>query len=158
MKSRRATFWVWLATFLPLLTFSTAGWGRIIYVDSGATGFNNGESCLYAETDANYNGTWPYSDCPAGPYVGRVLPVGSYPANEFQLYDMHGNLYEWCNDLYGNYYGDETNPCGPSTGSRRVFRGGEFASSGSRCRSADRSSGSPDDVNYLGFRPVISRF
>ena len=81
------------------------------------TPFNTG-SCLDAETEVNYNGNYPYSGCPTGPYVDWTVPVGSYPANAFDLYDMHGNLYEWCNDRYGVYSGDETDPVGPSVGSR----------------------------------------
>jgi len=116
------------------------------------TPFHTGE-CLDAGTEANYHGDYPYPDCPSGPYVGWTVPVGSYPANGFGLYDMHGNLWEWCNDWYGAYGGDEIDPTGPETGSSRVRRGGRWADAAQSCRSAIRRGNFPDDENFsLGFR------
>jgi formylglycine-generating enzyme required for sulfatase activity len=120
------------------------------------TPFNTG-SCLDASTEANYNGSDPYTECPTGPYVDWTVPVGSYPANAFGLYDMHGNLYEWCNDWYDTYGGTVTDPVGAAAGSYRVFRGGGWGDAAGGCRSAirnryDPSGASPD----LGFRVVRS--
>jgi formylglycine-generating enzyme required for sulfatase activity len=120
------------------------------------TPFNTG-SCLDAGTEANYYGPGPYTGCPTGPYVGWTVPVGSYPANVFGLYDMHGNLYEWCNDWYGTYGGTVTDPVGPGAGSYRVFRGGGWADYARVCRSADRLYDDPGSAyGNLGFRPVRS--
>jgi formylglycine-generating enzyme required for sulfatase activity len=119
------------------------------------TPFNTG-SCLDAGTEANYFGTAPYTGCPSGPFVGRTVPVGSYPANAFGVYDMHGNLFEWCNDRYGDYDGTVTDPVGPVTGSYRVIRGGYWSSNAQYCRSAYRLDSLGNAYSYLGFRPVRS--
>jgi formylglycine-generating enzyme required for sulfatase activity len=122
------------------------------------TPFNTGE-CLDVETEANYTGTHPYLGCPGGPNVDWTVPVGSYPANTFGLYDMHGNLWEWCNDWfdYGYSGSDETDPVGPVAGSYRVIRGGSWCSSAHYCRSARRISDYPIDSDPdVGFRPVRS--
>jgi len=117
------------------------------------TPFNTGE-CLDAGTEANYNGDYyPYPDCPSGPYVGWTVPGGSYPANGFGLYDMHGNLWEWCNDWYEMYGGDEVDPAGPWLGSYRVDRGGGWSSFALYCRSAHRDCHDEGgSSNYIGFR------
>lgn len=119
--------------------------------------FNTG-ACLDAGTEANYHGAYPYTGCPVGPYVGLTVPVGSYPANSFGLYDMHGNLNEWCNDWYGSYGGTVTDPVGPAAGSTRVFRGGAWFIYAGSCRSADRTSSLPSFVEGAGsgFRSVRS--
>jgi sulfatase modifying factor 1 len=116
------------------------------------TPFNTGD-CLDVGTEANYDGNFPYPGCPSGPFVGWTVPVGSYPANDFGLYDMHGNLYEWCNDWFGYYSGDETDPVGPATGTYRVVRSGCWGSGASLCRSAFRGPLHPDyDGLTLSFR------
>ena len=120
------------------------------------TPFNTGD-CLDARTEANYNGSYPYYRCPPGQNVGWTVPVGSYPANTFGLYDMHGNLWEWCNDLYGFYEGDETDPVGHDLGDSRVRRGGLWNYYAYACRSAARYDYGPDiSASTLGFRPVRS--
>ena len=123
------------------------------------TPFNTG-NCLDAGTEANYNGNNPYTGCPSGENVGWTVSVGIYPENSFNLYDMHGNAYEFCNDLYSDYEGDVTNPVGPSStvSSFRVYRGGEFLNSANYCRSANRHSGidSGHSTRTNGFRPVRS--
>ncbi len=119
--------------------------------------FNTGP-CLDAATEANYDGTQPYPDCPTGPYEGSTVPVGSYLPNDFGLQDMHGNLWETCNDWYGGEYGgDETDPVGPMTGTHRMVRGGSWVNSATNCRSAVRSGTLPDEFAISrGFRPVRS--
>jgi formylglycine-generating enzyme required for sulfatase activity len=122
------------------------------------THFNTGD-CLDAGTEANYVGSYPYTDCPSGPYLGRTADVGSYPANQWGLFDMHGNVYEWCNDWDGTYGGDETDPEGAVSGVSRVLRGGGWNKYAIYCRSANRSSNYPYNTgSSRGFRPVRSTF
>ena len=89
----------------------------------------------------------------------KTVIVGSFPPNAFGLYDMHGNVWEWCRDWYGDYAGDATDatdPAGPSSGSRRVLRGGCGFNDAEYCRSARRNGSSPGDRNsYLGFRLAL---
>jgi len=86
-------------------------------------------------------------------------PVGSFGANGYGLYDMAGNLSEWCWDWYGsNYYGtNTTNPRGPATGTTRVFRGGSWTGTANHGRSGIRASYAPGlSFNFFGFRPALS--
>jgi formylglycine-generating enzyme required for sulfatase activity len=85
-------------------------------------------------------------------------PVGGKQANAWGLYDMHGNVYEWCWDWYGYYTsGAQTDPVGASSGSYRVIRGGSWGDHAQNLRSAIRGYFTPTNRNSsLGFRLVRS--
>jgi formylglycine-generating enzyme required for sulfatase activity len=95
---------------------------------------------------------------PDGTSLGRTTAVGSYQPNGRGLYDMAGNVWEWCQDWFANFTTNSvTNPPGPGTGTARVFRGGALNSLGRDCRSASRSSYTPtENANTIGFRVVLS--
>jgi len=82
------------------------------------------------------------------------VPVGSYKANKFGIYDTVGNVFEWVQDIFGDYSSSlSSDPTGPSIGSARVFRGGGWNHSASACRAAYRAANSPGARSYdLGFR------
>jgi len=109
----------------------------------------------------NYDGNYNYGGAPVGPYLRRTTAVGSYPPNAFGLYDMHGNVWEWCAD----YYAEDTytkkarvDPTGPRRGYDRVRRGGCWDAIGSYCRSAHRNGQPADQTNrFTGFRVVLVR-
>ena len=88
----------------------------------------------------------------------KVHPVGDKQPNAWGLYDMHGNVYEWCQDRFGDYRsGMVTDPTGPASGSSRVNRGGSWFNSAEFCRSAYRSGDSPSlRSSDYGFRVSLS--
>jgi len=125
------------------------------------TPFNTGENLTTDQ--ANYDGNYPYKNFPKGQYLQKTTPVGSHPPNAWGLYDMHGNVWEWCGDWYDEKYyaacnqqGIVTNPTGPGTGSYRVIRGGSWLSEAQYCRAASRNSHRPGNRDVsIGFRLVF---
>ena len=108
-------------------------------------------------TQANCDGNNPYGTTKKGPYLEKTSPVGSYPANAWGLYDMHGNVWEWCQDWYGDYPKQSvTDPRGPEVGSDCVFRGGGWSDGAANCRSAVRYWGVPSLRDGFGFRLALS--
>jgi formylglycine-generating enzyme required for sulfatase activity len=95
---------------------------------------------------ANFRGAMPYGAAATGPWLERTCRVGSYQPNAFGLFDMHGNVWEWCSDQYV-YEGDD---------GFRVRRGGSWGEGGEQCRSAIRLRRAPDDHRWnLGFRAAL---
>ncbi|MCL2880462.1 MAG: SUMF1/EgtB/PvdO family nonheme iron enzyme [Treponema sp.] len=121
------------------------------------TPFSTGNNITTAQ--ANYDGNYPYNNNAKGIYRGTTTAVGSFPPNPWGLYDMHGNVWEWCWDWYGNYSnGTQAYPVGPASGSSRVLRGGSWDALGQNLRSAIRVSYYPsnghDDIGFCLVRPI----
>lgn len=112
---------------------------------------------LYS-SQANYNGSHPLPGDPRGRNLNRTVPVKSYPPNKLGIHDMHGNVYEWCEDWYAEYpRGHSIDPTGPPTGISKVCRGGGLSSYARRCRSANRTKHLPSYWNfYIGLRLVFT--
>ncbi|MFQ3593230.1 MAG: formylglycine-generating enzyme family protein [Gemmataceae bacterium] len=125
-----------------------------------ATEFAHGSSL--SSYRANFDGSSPYGtdllDLPTGPTLGRPCPVGSYPPNAWGLYDMHGQLDEWCLDWYEEdyyRYSPRCDPRGPAENDMKVLRGGTWSNAGRFCRSAFRWRAAPDyRQQEKGFRVV----
>ena len=119
-----------------------------------ATPFNTGDNIT--TNQANYNG-YPYNKNANGINRNRTTPVENIAPNAWGLYGMHGNVQEWCWDIFGVYSKDlQTNPMGVSSGTNRVVRGGSYADPAKKLRSAYRDNLSPySRLNNVGFRLVL---
>ena len=119
-----------------------------------STPFNTGKNL--STWQANYDGRFPYNNSAVGKYRDKTMPVGSFAPNEWGLYDMHGNVFEWCSDWYGEYpISDQPISTGPTEGTFKIFRGGSWYEDAQPCRSAYRYKSSPNARrNDLGFRLV----
>ncbi len=125
------------------------------------TPFHYGDSL--SSEQANFDGNYPYGGAEKGVYREKTCPVGSFQPNAFGLYDMHGNVWEWCEDVYKadilshpelytkNNVGNRVYS---GEGSFYVIRGGGWLGNGNQLRSASRASYSYAQ-NYVGFRLVL---
>jgi eukaryotic-like serine/threonine-protein kinase len=110
----------------------------------------------------NYDGNLTYDSAPKGQYRQQTTDVGSFPANAFGLYDMHGNVWEWCLDAWHDNYNGAPTDGSAWTGkndnqSQKLLRGGSWDVNPWVCRSAPRARYNPDyRVNRYGFRVVVS--
>lgn len=108
----------------------------------------------------NCRGTFPYASAPKGIYREQTTDVGSFPPNSFGLYDMHGNVREWCSDKWHDNYNSvptDGSSWETETHNNRVHRGGCWHSTTVNCRSAGRYWDSADDRDWIvGFRVALA--
>ncbi|MDD3482752.1 formylglycine-generating enzyme family protein [Azovibrio restrictus] len=120
------------------------------------TPFSFGETISTGQ--ANYDGNFPYADGEKGEYREKTVPVKSFEPNAWGLYQMHGNVWEWCADGMRKYDGvEQVDPAEPvREGARRAVRGGSWISHAWGLRSACRYDGAPGGrSSILGFRLVL---
>jgi len=112
--------------------------------------------------EVNYDGNYTYGNAPKGEYRGRTTPVGTFQPNAFGLYDMHGNVWEWCQDSWhSNYKGAPTDGSAwldnEESSNRKLLRGGSWFNYPANCRSAFRYDNDLDyRIGNFGFRVVCS--
>jgi formylglycine-generating enzyme required for sulfatase activity/predicted Ser/Thr protein kinase len=146
--------WNEVQTFLRKLNAATGKQYRLpteAEWEYAARGGSNGSRSMYSGSSGLGSVAWYADNSGSTPH-----PVGQKQPNELGLYDMTGNVFEWCSDWFGNYpAGAQTNPKGASSSSGRVYRGGSWYVAPTFCRVAYRNSGAPGDRGAdLGFRVV----
>ena len=142
-----------------------AEWEKAARGDLAGKRFPWGDTITHCQANYQSSSAQTYDLSPTRGYhpdwavlgIPYTSPAGSFPATGEGLYDMIGNVGEWCNDWYsGSYYGSSpgNDPTGPVTGSRRIMRGGIWGFTSNNIRVAYRWNLSPTTHGYLGFRPV----
>lgn len=108
---------------------------------------------------ANYNSKIKSKYTNKGTFLGSPAPVSSYPANQWGLFDMHGNVWEWVSDWYAPYTSDKvTNPTGPCEGKEKVIRGGSWYFGAENAKSSCRRTHEPDLWGFsIGFRIICEK-
>ncbi|MBT7699225.1 MAG: SUMF1/EgtB/PvdO family nonheme iron enzyme [Verrucomicrobia bacterium] len=108
---------------------------------------------------ANFDSNFPYGIEKRGECYPGGMSVGLFKPNAWGLHDMHGSAFEWCQDWWGSYPSENVeDPTGPTSGTRRVARGGSWYNPARLCRSAARTTLEPSELaSNVGFRVVFSR-
>jgi len=111
--------------------------------------------------NANFDGKYPYSGADKADSLGRTTKVGTFAPNRLGLFDMHGNLSQWCQDYYGPYSKLSTTKDPVQNEKqgedRRIYRGGSWGNPGHSCRAANRFKGAPENrYDTVGFRVVLT--
>jgi formylglycine-generating enzyme required for sulfatase activity len=116
--------------------------------------FGIGDGRALSSLQANFGGNDPYGGADSGPNRAATCDVHSFPGNALGLFDIHGNVWEWCADWHGPYgAGAVINPTGPAEGLGRVLRGASWYNVGANCRAANRHWMEPGTRNEgMGFR------
>ncbi len=114
--------------------------------------------CLSTD-QANYNGNYPLDNCRKGQYREKPAAVGSFAANSWGLHHMHGNVWKWCQDWYGDYPAEAvTDPQGQSSGALRVYRGGGWNIDAGRCRAPGTTTCASALPGHSSFRFLVFIF
>ena len=139
--------------FIKKLNASTKGGYRLPYEGEWEYTCRAGTTTAYSVGDSITKNDAKYGTDKGAP-ADNIVAVGNYKPNGFGLYDMHGNVWEWCNDWYGSLQDDEVrDPKGPGTGDRIVGRGGSFRGEVWKVRSSFRDGDTPSRKDYnFGFR------
>ncbi|MBN1984272.1 MAG: formylglycine-generating enzyme family protein [Chitinivibrionales bacterium] len=135
-----------ITTILPQITLSLPTETQWEYACRAATTTPFSFGITITPDQVNYNGKYPYIGDEKGLYREHPVDIRSLPPNQWGFYEMHGNVWEWCADWFGEYEPDAViDPLGPSEGLYRVLRGGCAFSSAADCRSAARCRFHPSD-------------
>ncbi len=120
------------------------------------SGSDDLKDVAWYEDNSGYDLEWEMF---TGEEIGSTKEAKTKTANELGLFDMSGNVFEWCNDWTSSYSkAQQTNPKGPANGNARVIRGGCWSCSANNCRISNRDSVTPDyRKNWVGFRLALSK-